>query len=210
MNLEGKIDLIKSSVADIKQAILDKDVTPSGNLSTYADAIDNIVTPNNQSKTVTSNGVVRYDEGYTGLEQVTVNVNQSVQDKTITNNGTYTADNGYVGLGTVTVNVSSASQDLIDGSATIIDTNVTSIRGSAFEDCLLLNKVVLRNNTVVDLSKSDIFKNTPIGKKLSGYIYVPDELVDNYSIIWGDWDKYRPERNSNLGNKTWRNIVYLP
>jgi len=105
-NLQGKIELIKQAQVDIKNAIIDKGVTPTGNISTYADAIDNIVTPNNQTKTVTENGVVRYDTGYTGLEQVTVNVNQSVQNKNITTNGTYTADNGYVGLGVVTVDVS--------------------------------------------------------------------------------------------------------
>lgn len=105
MNLEGKINLIKDSVTDIKQAIVDKGQTITGNLSTYADSISAIVTPNNQTKSITSNGTVRYDEGYTGLESVTVNVNQSVQDKTITENGTYMADSGYIGLGTVEVNV---------------------------------------------------------------------------------------------------------
>ena len=210
-NLQGKIELIKQAQVDIKNAIIDKGVTPTGNISTYADAIDNIVTPNNQTKTVTENGVVRYDTGYTGLEQVTVNVNQSVQNKNITTNGTYTADSGYVGLGvvtvdvspdviaktitangtynaedddvegysSVTVNVPSPIDDLIDGSITEVDTNVSTIKGGAFKDCEDLDTIVLRSNTVVDLSDDRFFENTPIVSG-EGNIYVPDRLVEEY------------------------------
>ena len=112
MNLQGKINLIKEAKDDIKSAIIAKGVTPSGNISTYANAISQIDTTNNQSKTVTENGVVRYDSGYTGLESVTVNVNQAVQDKNITENGVYTADSGYIGLGEVTVDVPFITEEI--------------------------------------------------------------------------------------------------
>lgn len=105
LNLQGKINTIKDAKDRIKAAIIAKGVTPSGNISTYATAISEIDTTNNQTKTVTANGTVSYDSGYTGLESVTVNVNQSVQDKVITSNGVYYADNGYIGLGEVEVAV---------------------------------------------------------------------------------------------------------
>ena len=147
-NLQGKIELIKQAQVDIKNDIIDKGVTPTGNISTYADAIDSIVTPNNQTKTVTENGVVRYDAGYTGLEQVTVNVNQSVQNKNITTNGTYTADSGYVGLGVVTVDVSpdvttktitangtyNASSDNVDGYSSVTVNVQDDKKMNYFED----------------------------------------------------------------------------
>lgn len=105
LNLQGKINTIKDAKDRIKAAIIAKGVTPSGNISTYANAISEIDTTNNQNKTVTENGVITPDRGYTGLGQVTVNVNQSVQDKVITSNGVYYADNGYIGLGEVEVAV---------------------------------------------------------------------------------------------------------
>ena len=71
-----------------------------------ATVIKGITLPKNQDKTVTSNGSVTADTGYTGLGTVTVNVNNTKnQDKTITENGTYKCDSGYTGLGNVTVNV---------------------------------------------------------------------------------------------------------
>ena len=242
-NLQGKIELIKQAQVDIKNAIIDKGVTPTGNISTYADAIDNIVTPNNQTKTVTENGVVRYDTGYTGLEQVTVNVNQSVQNKNITTNGTYTADSGYVGLGvvtvdvspdviaktitangtynaedddvegysSVTVNVPSPIDDLIDGSITSVDTAVTSIKGGAFKDCEDLDTVILRSNTVVDLSDDSIFENTPIADK-TGDIYVPSGLIDTYKSnnkSNNPNDFVQATQNSNLVKQSnWRGLAY--
>lgn len=105
LNLQQKIATIQEAKDDIKTAIINKGVVPSGNITTYANAINQIDTVNNQSKTATQNGTVYFDEGYTGLSQVTVSVNQSVENKNITENGTYTADTGYIGLGTVAVNV---------------------------------------------------------------------------------------------------------
>lgn len=70
---------------------------------------------------------------------------------------------------------------LIDGSVTEIDTNVTSMRSYAFANCTNLNKVILRSNTVVDLSNDTIFENTPIENK-TGSIYVSNTLLGRYKI----------------------------
>lgn len=196
MNLEGKIDLIKQAVQAIKTAIIGKGQTPSGNLSTYAEAINNIPTPNNQSKTVTTNGTVRYDDGYTGLEQVTVNVQPTLQSKSVVANGTVTADSGYDGLLSVTVNVPIALDDLINGTIDEVDTSVTSIRGGAFANCQSLDTLVLRADNIINLYDSSILKNTAIANKEQGSgIYVKDSLVNEY------------QNNYNLGFQTAEKVL---
>lgn len=113
-NLKQKIEAINTSKNEIKSAIEDKieaSIGESyeilGNIQTYANEIGKIVTPNNQTlPTITENGTYEYNvDTYTGLNNVTVNVNQSVQDKTITENGTYNASEGYIGFGEVTVDI---------------------------------------------------------------------------------------------------------
>lgn len=113
-NLKQKIEAINTSKNEIKSAIEDKieaSIGESyeilGNIQTYANEIGKIVTPNNQTlPTITENGTYEYNvDTYTGLNNVTVNVNQSVQDKIITENGTYNASEGYIGFGEVTVEV---------------------------------------------------------------------------------------------------------
>lgn len=82
---------------------------------------------------------------------------------------------------------------LIDGSATEVDTSVSSIRGSAFANCTSLNTVILRSNTVVDLSDDTIFENTPIENK-TGNIYVPDELINGYKDNAKIWNTFLAPR----------------
>lgn len=62
---------------------------------------------NLQDKTVkptTEEQTVSYDEGYQGLDKVTI-LPIELQSKDITKNGTYKTDNGYDGFGEVSVNV---------------------------------------------------------------------------------------------------------
>ena len=56
----------------------------------------------------------------------------------------------------------------------------TSIGDSAFDDCTKLTSIKLANTSkICTLSDSNAFNNTPIANK-AGYIYVPDELVEQY------------------------------
>ena len=66
-------------------------------------------------------------------------------------------------------------------SLTSIDLPVcTSIGDSAFDDCTKLTSIKLANTSkICTLSDSNAFNNTPIANK-AGYIYVPDELVEQY------------------------------
>ena len=77
MNLREKVDLIKTSKDNIKAAIIEKGVTPSGNISTYADAIIDIPTPdNNTNLTVTpavTSQTIYPTGGSTGFSEVIVN-----------------------------------------------------------------------------------------------------------------------------------------
>ena len=44
MSIDDKLETISDSLVDIKSSILSKGVTPSGNITTYAAAIDSITT----------------------------------------------------------------------------------------------------------------------------------------------------------------------
>lgn len=79
----------------------------------YSEVVVNVPTPapNLQDKTVTQNGTVTADQGYDGLDEVTVNVQPTLQNKTVTQNGTVSADSGYYGLNQVSVNVQPTLQN---------------------------------------------------------------------------------------------------
>ena len=54
-----------------------------------------------------------------------------------------------------------------------------SVSLRAFEYCITLTSVILRSPTVCKLKDTDAFLGTPI-KSGNGYIYVPDELIEQY------------------------------
>ena len=62
---------------------------------------------------------------------------------------------------------------------------VTSIGSYAFRNCSALTSLTLSKNQVATLSSTSALQNTPIASG-TGYIYVPDDLVDQYkaATIW--------------------------
>ena len=58
---------------------------------------------------------------------------------------------------------------------------VVSIGKDAFNGCSTLRKVILSKNQVVALDSTSAFYDTLI-RLGTGYIYVPDELVENYKV----------------------------
>lgn len=56
MSVQEKLNTVKTSLSDIKTAIIGKGVTPKGNITTYADAINNIQTGSGGSSSGSSNG----------------------------------------------------------------------------------------------------------------------------------------------------------
>lgn len=62
------------------------------------------------------------------------------------------------------------------------------IDGNAMYNCILLKSVRLGANQVATLANANAFANTPIAKA-TGYIYVPDDLVDSYKTAT-NWSVY--------------------
>lgn len=65
---------------------------------------------------------------------------------------------------------------------------VTTIGHSAMRFCISLKTLKLGINQVATLSNTNAFANTPIANG-TGYIYVPDELVDSYKTAT-NWSVY--------------------
>ena len=65
---------------------------------------------------------------------------------------------------------------------------VESIGATAFDQCSALTTVILRVNKVCTLANVSAFNSTPI-KSGTGYIYVPDNLVDSYKTA-SNWSTY--------------------
>ena len=57
-----------------------------------------------------------------------------------------------------------------------------------FSDCTALKTVILRLNRVSQLKTADVFNNTPI-ENGTGYIYVPDNIVEQYKTA-DNWSTY--------------------
>lgn len=66
--------------------------------------------------------------------------------------------------------------------------NVRSIYTKAFQNCEALEKVILRGNITASLNKPDALAGTRIAEG-TGYIYVPDDLVDGYKTAT-NWSTY--------------------
>ena len=64
----------------------------------------------------------------------------------------------------------------------------TSIRSYTFSSCTNLTTVILSNNQVVTLMHPSAFSNSAISRR-TGYIYVPDNLVDSYKTAT-NWSTY--------------------
>ena len=66
---------------------------------------------------------------------------------------------------------------------------ITIIASYAFQSCSNLTALVLRDTTTVcSLTNTNAFNSTPI-KNGTGYIYVPDDLVDSYKAAT-NWSAY--------------------
>lgn len=65
---------------------------------------------------------------------------------------------------------------------------LTNISNGYFYNCTSLTTLILRASEVSYLYDSNTFTNTPIANG-TGYIYVPDDLVDSYKTN-NNWSKY--------------------
>lgn len=66
--------------------------------------------------------------------------------------------------------------------------SLTSIAAYSFRNCSKLSTVIIRTSSVCSLGNVNAFNGTPIGD-LTGYIYVPDNLVSTYQSAT-NWSEY--------------------
>lgn len=86
MSISEKLTTIKNSLEDIKDSVVAKGQTPSGGITTYATAIDNISVVNNTTTSInptTSAQTVTPSGNYTGFDEVTVSAVTSAIDNNI-------------------------------------------------------------------------------------------------------------------------------
>ena len=108
---------------------------------------------------------------------------------------TYVKNNAFAGCSTL-VSVYLPLVETFGGSVFIDDTSLetvdfpvlNTIWEKVFSDCTALKTVILRLNRVCQLKAADVFNNTPIANG-TGYIYVPDNLVDQYKSA-DNWSTY--------------------
>lgn len=108
---ERQATCFDGDTSGVNQIVIKKNGTVD--VAAYGEAIVNVVDGEIrlQNKTATTNGIVTFDDGYNGLQSVTVNVPTPpapvirLQEKTTVTNGYVTFDNGYDGLQGVSVNV---------------------------------------------------------------------------------------------------------
>ena len=107
---ERQATCFDSDASGVNQIVIKKNGTVD--VAAYGEAIVNVVDGEIllQNKTATTNGIVTFDDGYNGLQSVTVNVQAPapeirLQEKATTTNGYITFDSGYDGLQGVSVNV---------------------------------------------------------------------------------------------------------
>lgn len=72
--------------------------------------------------------------------------------------------------------------------------SVTNIGTYAFQGCSALVKVVLSATSVCSLSSANAFTNTPVASG-TGFVYVPDELVEAYKMAT-NWSTYADQIRS--------------
>ena len=108
---------------------------------------------------------------------------------------TYVENNAFAGCSTL-VSVYLPLVEVFGGSAFIDDTSLEAVDfpaldviwERAFSGCTALKTVILRLNRVSQLKTADVFNNTPI-ENGTGYIYVPDDLVEQYKTA-NNWSNY--------------------
>ena len=87
--------------------------------------------------------------------------------------------------------ITTVKDKLFSGCTSLTTVNLakcTSIGYSAFAGCTNLTTIILSNNQVVTLGGPDAFNNSSIARR-TGYIYVPDNLVDSYKTAT-NWSTY--------------------
>ena len=203
--LRGTISKGSKGTADLKE----KEITENGTYIAENEGYDGYssvnvnVQPNLQQKAINPTTEVQmlgFDDGYDGLENVTIGAIQT-ETKRIQANGTYTPEEGKF-FSEVTVNILDVSyQDvallvLATRSATASDTNYTDSHGYSSEIGVENGEVVLVNPATITPNSLSAYKTYVGGYiEVSGAVYylpedahiIEDTLKNDLNII----DTYR-------------------
>lgn len=134
-DVSAKTEWLKNTKEAIKRAIIEKgvEVLDTDTFRSYANKITLIVgdnpSPNNQDKTFTENGVYTFDEGYTGLGTVTINVEQPIVNKSIKD--------------------IKLTQTFSDKNVYLINTSLSGIPHSMIEDKELMNILMIESKNPI-------------------------------------------------------------
>ena len=180
------VDSLSDSDSKIYKDIMSITGEPSGEVDEN-DTLINYLTDGTEVTTLTSNAVKKVaDDVFNGYNKlVTVNFPKatSIGDSAFESCTSLTS----IDLPNVTSIGNSAFYSCT--SLTSIDLpNVTSIGSYVFNSCNNLSTVIMSTNQIITLEDKSVFNDTPISNK-TGYIYVPDSLVDSYKTAT-NWSTY--------------------
>lgn len=199
---ETYLDTQEATIEDIMSALEGKGIgggiTPEGTINitsngthdvtNYASAEVNI--PSVQDTTIEDGFVTRTLTSYTN-DRVTTIGNQAFR--------------GFSSLKSISLpNVTTLTAYALDGCSRLTNVNLPKVtalnnyamqgcssletlefqqkmstQGAVWNNCSKLTKLILRSTTMCGLANKNCFNNTPIANG-TGFIYVPDDLVDTY------------------------------
>lgn len=186
MTIQEKLTTIKNSLSDIKTSIINKGITPTGNITTYSTAIDNIETSvttiNNQDITITQNGTYTAGAGYTGLGTVTVNVTSTTSAELEWTQNDYNSDG--------TINI--AVNDMLTSSVFLASGSIIYTIGSNSVGMVIICDDFSDSNVIADESMSVIIQLT---SDLSS-----NDIITIYNVVQSK--DYEPE-TGEIGINMW-------
>lgn len=207
--LETNSDYINENISEIgrhlQAVVTDETVTMDVDLDDYEIIDLTNLDGNLQDKTITQNGEYTYDAGYTGLRNVTVDLDIDEKPTTITTSGTYRAiDDNMAGYTEVVVDYALNNEDI-----TVTQNGTYTKSASSYDGlgtvtvALPLNSKTIQHNGVYLASSdslegfTDVTVAVPLASKTitrNGTYVATNDNVDGYNSVTVDYDFHRQNK----------------